>query len=219
MDGWTAVGAAGSLAAAGVAAWAAYGSRSAAREANLAAHTLARIEQDRRHAELCPQFRVSIRPLGPGVREGLLKLRVLLAGPPALVQLDQLTVKIRDDNHTRGEGQQTAGGPSGDQIKRHVWAPYRFIPGTGPDDARADETGRETVYQRELPVGEALMYQLELNQPPPWSSGTTQTEWLQQQGTVMRLAFLARNAKFGSWRLVGEIDLGSADPQAETKVP
>jgi hypothetical protein len=218
MDAWTAVGAFGSIAAAVVAAWAAYQSRSSAQEANRAANTLAHIERDRRHSELCPSFRLSSGPLGEADYHGVFRLRVLLAGPPALGQLDRLTVMIRDDVHTGGEGTLTAGGPTRDQIKRQIWGSYRFTPGTGPDDARADATGRETAYEGVLPVGEALVYQLEPNPPPPWSKWTPE-EWKRQQGTVLRLALIAERAGLGSWRLAGEVDVGDGQTQVEAHIP
>jgi hypothetical protein len=219
MDAWAAVGAVGSMGAAAVAAWAAYQSRSSAQEANRAANTLAHIERDRRHSELCPRFRVFSGPLGSADYHGVFRLRVLLVGPPALGQLDRLTVTIRDDFHTRGEGLLTAGGPTRDQIKQQIWGSYRFTPGTGPDEARADGTGRETVYSGVLPMGEALVYQLEPNPPPPWSTGTTQADWQRQQGTVLRLALLAERAELGSWRLAGEIDVGDGQSQVVADVP
>src|SRR5439155_18864018 len=77
MHGWAAVGAVGSIAAAALAALAAYQSRSSAQESNRAATTLATIERDRRHAELCPRFRVSAEPLGPGDYHSIFRLRVL----------------------------------------------------------------------------------------------------------------------------------------------
>jgi hypothetical protein len=104
MDAWAAIGVVGSVAAAAVAAWAAHQSRSAAEQSNRAANALATIERDRRHAELCPRFRMSAEPLGPGDYQGVFRLRVLLAGPLPLERLDRLTVTIRNDFHTRGEG-------------------------------------------------------------------------------------------------------------------
>lgn len=112
MDAWAAVGAIGSVAAAAVAAWAAYQSRASAQQANRAATTLARIEEDRRHAELCPRFRVLSGPIGQADYHDTFRLRLVVVGPPPLGQLDRLTVTIRDDFHTRGEGFLTAGGPS-----------------------------------------------------------------------------------------------------------
>lgn len=219
MDAWTAVGAIGSVAAAAVAACAAYQSKASAQEANRAATTLARIEEDRRHAELCPRFRVLSGPIGQADYHGTFRLRVVLVGPPALGHLDRLTVTIRDDFHTRGEGFVMAGGPTREQIKRQIWGSYRFTPGTGPDEARADETGRETIYQGMIPVGESLIYQLEPNPAPPWSTGTSQDAWRQQHGSILRLALLAKRDGVGSWRLAGELDAADGHSEIATEIP
>lgn len=219
MDVWAAVGAVGSIAAAGIAAWAAYQSRISAQEANRAANSLAQIERDRRHSELCPRFRVSCEPLGPADYQGVFRLRVQLAGPFALGWLDALTVTIRDDFHTRGEGQLTAGDPTREQIKQQIWGAYRFTPGTGPDEARAGDTGRETSYRAALPVGEGLSYQLEPNPPPPWATERTPAQWRQERGTVLRLAFQAEREELGSWRLACEIDVGDAKTSVSVDAP
>ena len=210
MNGWEATGAIGSVVAGGAASWAAFLSRSSAREANEAAKTLTRIEVDRRQSELCPRFRVSCEKPGPGDYHGVLRLRVLLVGPHALKQLDNLTLTIRDDLHRRADRSRSSIDPSREDIARQIWGPYRFTPSTGPDDARADDTGRVTPYDATLPVGEALVYQLEPNPQPSWSTGTTQQQWQQQQGTAIRLAFDAVSAEFGSWRLTCELDVGNS---------
>jgi hypothetical protein len=95
----------------------------------------------------------------------VLRLRVMLVGPPGLDRLDRLTVTIRDDHFRRGEHQQIMGGPTTEEIKAHIWGPYRFTPSTGPDDARADGIGRTTVYDAQLPIGEELPFQLEHTVP------------------------------------------------------
>jgi hypothetical protein len=218
MDVWVAVGAIGSVAAAAVAAWAAYQSRASAQQANQAASTLARIEESRRHAELCPRFRVISKPIGQADYHGAFRLLVELVGPQALEQLDRLTVTIRDDSHTRSEGSSIAGGPTQEQIEGQIWGSYRFTPDTGPGKARADATGRRTVYEGAIPVGESLVYQLEPNPPPSWSTGTSQDVWRQEQGTILRLALLAERDGVGSWRLAGELDVGDGQKQVETEI-
>lgn len=206
MDWLEAVGAVGSLAAAGVGAWAAYQARSAAAEANAAARTLAEIERDRRHAELCPRLRVTCEPLNPGGKYQ--QLRVALLGPPGLDRLDRLTVTIRNDHHRRGEGPLRLGGPTPEDLKRQIWGPYRFPPGTGPDDARADSNGRVTPYEAVLPVGEELPFQLEPTLPPSWAQGTSPQNWQRERGTILRITFDAQHATHGSWTLPAEIDVG-----------
>jgi hypothetical protein len=209
---WDAIGAVGSIAAAGVAAWAARQSRQSAQDANAAASSLVRIETDRRHSELCPYFKVTCEEWGPG--QPMARMRIQFLGPAALGHLGSLTMSIRDDDFTRAEYATYAGGPPADEIKRQIWGPYRFTPGTGPHPAHADSTGRTTPFNHELPVGEILVFQLEPTTPPLWSNGMTPEEWQRDRGTLLRLAFDAKHPEFGSWTLACEIDL--ADIRTDT---
>jgi hypothetical protein len=205
MDIWPAVQSLGALAAVAVAAWAAFQARAAARESNTAAVTLANIESQRRRNELCPRLRVTCEPWNPG--SDIVRLRVMLIGPSGLDRIDRLSVAIRNDHFRRGEGEPVhTGGPTPEEIKQHIWGPYRFRPGTGPDEARADPTGRETVYDEALPLGEELPYVLEHTTPGHWITGMTQPSWLQQRGTVVRLAVTAEHDEYGTWYLPCEID-------------
>ncbi|GII25500.1 hypothetical protein [Planosporangium mesophilum] len=216
----------GSVAAALIAAYAAFLSRSAAGRsneasatANAAAAKLAAIESQRRKSELCPRLRVICEPFNLG--SDILRLRVMLVGPPGLDRLDRLTVTIRDDHFRRGEHQQIMGGPTADEIKRHIWGPYHFMRFTGPNDARADDTGRTTVYDADLPIGEELPFQLEHTLPGHWMNSMSQEDWLRQRGTVVRIAFTAEHKEYGTWYLPCEIDTATLPvkiyvPQAES---
>jgi hypothetical protein len=203
---WAAVGAFGSVAAAGVAVWAARLSRNSAAKSNAAAESLAEIERDRRRSELTPQFRITVEPWSPGSRRTL-RLSVAFIGPPGLDRLGTLIVRIRDDHYRRGEGQQLAGGPTDDEIKAQIWGPWRFRPGTGPDNQLADKTGRVTAYGLPLPVGEELPFLLEPTTPPPWATSTSPQQWQTERGNIIRLVIAARRADHGWWTLPAEIDL------------
>jgi len=137
---------------------------------------------------------------------------VALVGPSGLDRLDRLTFTIRNDHFRRGEGpyQQRLDGPTPEQIKAHIWGPYHFTPATGPDEARADRTGRTTVYDAELPIGEELPFQLEHTIPGHWMTGMSQPDWLQQHGTVIRLALIAEHSEYGTWYLPCEIDAATS---------
>lgn len=89
---WAAVGALGTVAAAGIAAWAARQSRNAAQQAYSAAETLAAIERGRRHDELAPEFELKFAGTGGDSAN----LHVTLAGG-ALESLDEVTVTILDE--------------------------------------------------------------------------------------------------------------------------
>ncbi len=58
----------------------------------------ARLDTDRRHAELTPRFRITCGPENPGVDTTFMS--IYLAGPPELERLDKLTVVIRADPAT-----------------------------------------------------------------------------------------------------------------------
>jgi len=213
MDAWEAVGAIGSILAAGVAAWAAHQSKGAATKANEAAGALVGIERDRRHSELTPRFEVSCGLIGPGDYGGKLRLRVKLVGPPELETLDTLTVTIRDDHWRRRDETLIAGTPSLphlEEIQRQVWGPYRFTPQVGPDDARADVTGRETVYKSQIPVGEELPFQIEPTVPPSYATAWSPEAWRKDRGTVVRLALLGEKGS-DHWKLACELDTAGVD--------
>ncbi len=215
MDAWNAVGAIAAVVAAGIAAWAAVQSKSSARQSNEAATALARIENDRRHSELCPQLRISTEPSAPGVKP--LRLRIALVGPSGLDRLDSLTVTIRNDKLRRGDAA-IVGGATAEEIEAHIWGPFRFTPKTGPDKARADDKGRATHYAESLPLGEELVFQLEPTTSPGWSEGQSQESWERTVGSAIRLTLDASRANLGSWTLPCEIVVGDTG-QSSTLVP
>lgn len=220
MDIWNPIIALGGLATAVFTAWtavlarsagesaneAAGRSNSAAEQATQAATKLAEIESQRRHSELCPRLRITCQPLNSG--SDILRMQVALVGPPGLDRIDMLTVTIRNDNFLRGEDPvlEHMGGPTQEDVKRHIWGPYRFTPRVGPtNDAPADSTGRTVLYRSGLPFGEDLSFQLEHTFPGSWMR-MGQDDWLRQQGTVIRLALTAEHTEHGKWYLPCEID-------------
>ncbi|MFF7183577.1 hypothetical protein [Streptomyces sp. NPDC008121] len=88
------------LAVAVVAAVAAIGSWRAARNANGAAQALSRIEQQRLHADLTPNFRCTV--VANQARSTAM-LRVHLEGPPGLLSHHalEITTSLRNDNPHR----------------------------------------------------------------------------------------------------------------------
>jgi hypothetical protein len=162
------------------------------------------LEAGRWHVERTPQFRVTISGANPG--EEHLNLSVFLVGPPDLEGLDSMTVRIRDDYPGRAEGNLLAGGPSPDQVAAQIWGPYRFLPGSGPDNQLSDATGRVTA-TRGMPVGESLPFVLTPTSPPSWSPSR---DWWRRKlrGTVIRLQ-LECGRGVESWSLPCEVDVDS----------
>ncbi|MFJ4633712.1 hypothetical protein [Streptomyces sp. NPDC088847] len=150
------------LVAAIVAAVAAVGSWKAARNSDKAAETMSRIEQQRLHTDLTPDFRCTIVANDACSTAMLL---VHLEGPPGLLSHDtvEITVSIRNDSPHRGGGPQLAGTESPETVRAHIWGPWKFSA-----DGR-DDTGR-TVAAQQLAVGEWTRYALTPTTPPPWST-------------------------------------------------
>lgn len=173
------------LAVAVVAAVAAIGSWRAARNANGAAQTLSRIEQQRLHADLTPHFRCAI--VANQARSTAM-LRVHLEGPPGLLSHDaiEITVSVRDDNPHRGNGPQLAGTATPEQIRAHIWGPWKF------SADGCDDTGR-TVAPQELAVGEWTRYGLTPTTPPARSASSTQDWRRDYANEPVRLSITARS--------------------------
>jgi hypothetical protein len=187
-------------------------SAEAAERASAAADTLARIERDRRHTEMTPRFRVACRTINPGSDQ--VRMIVELIGPPSLDRVDELTLTIRNDYHRRGDGPRLAISPSEEEVKAHIWGPYKLARGvSGVDGALPDATGRTITYP-DLPLGEVHLFVLEPTYPARWMQGYTHAEWLRDRGTVIRFELKATHSEYGTWRLPGEVDTAGFDDDA-----
>jgi hypothetical protein len=106
---------------------AAVASAAAALFAFLASRRLAKIEQDRRHDELRPEFRISFRDVNTTAKTA--KLAIELAGPSALDRLDSIVVSFRTDGMMRDEVD-------------NVFGPVRFEHGTDDAPSRTKSAAR-----------------------------------------------------------------------------
>ncbi|MFI7246363.1 hypothetical protein [Streptomyces qinglanensis] len=184
------------LAVAVVAAVAAIGSWRAAHNANRAAQTLSRIEQQRQHADLTPHFRCTVVA---NEARSTATLRVHLEGPPGLLSHGaiEITASLRNDSPHRGDGPRLAGTPTPEEVRAHIWGPWKFSA-----DGR-DDTGR-TVAPQQLAVGEWTRYGLTPSAPPPWSATTTDYWRRDYANEPVRLSITARS-KGSEWTVPLEI--------------
>ncbi|SFE34316.1 hypothetical protein [Streptomyces mirabilis] len=121
------------------------------------ADTVARIEQDRWHAGLLPQFQITIER-AEGDRA---TLSVRLVGPLPLCHLDEVRLKVvPSDDMSRTVT--FTGGPSQEQVDAQVWGPLRFTPGADG----AGVTG-QSVAPFSLQVGTGRPFSLERRRAPP----------------------------------------------------
>jgi hypothetical protein len=188
MSSWpdpvNAVAAVASAVAAG-AAW------YAARHSNQTADSLARIERERWHSELAPEFDFTLAdPEGDRV-----KLHVLLTGPDDLRRLDEVRISIRNDDRVY-EARPGHDGPTQEELDAFVWGPYRFP--FGADGADQDGRG---VAPFPLDVGAGNLLVLERTRPGRWMTGTSREGWQRQwRDFPIRLTLICRRGD-EEWRL------------------
>ena len=174
----------------------------AARRANATADAVARIERDRWHTDLLPQFSARIE-MGEGDRA---TLSVRLVGPLPLCHLDEIRVEVAqsdDMDYTP----RLAGGPTEEQVAAQVWGPLRFVPGSDG----ADRNGH-TVVPFALTVGRGRPFALERTRSPLWWDGNDREErwrdkWL---NLPMRLVLTCRREGFEPWTVPYEVDVPEA---------
>jgi hypothetical protein len=164
-DGTTAITAVLSTITAGIALF-------AADKANKTANTVARIERERWHADLTPDFEITLREESHG--HG--RLHMYLAGPNPLRSLDEITIRVDDDDNDHTLRHPHVGGPTQEQIDAHVWGPWRFLPSS--DGAGQD--GRTVRPAVSLNVGRGHPFSMERTHHGFWMTGMTDETWQRQ---------------------------------------
>ncbi|WP_043668300.1 hypothetical protein [Streptomyces xylophagus] len=181
---------------------AAVGSWRAAHRANSTADAVGRIERDRWHADLTPQFRVTIER-GDGDRA---TLNVHLAGPLPLSHLDEVQVEIKqsdDMDYTPT----LPGAATSEQVAAQVWGPYRFVPHVNEADANG-----QVMPGFPLRVGAGQPRALERTRAPLWWDGNDREarwrdKWLNKP---MRLVLICRRDDFAPWEVPYDLDVPEA---------
>ena len=135
-----------------------------------------------------------------------LRLKVTLVGPPGLDRVDFMMVSILDDSLDRLANAAEAG-PSLEEFLDQIWGPLRFLPGSGPDHARADTDARTFRHTRGLATGVSTTCLMEQTKPPPWLNWNG-TRWRENVGTVLFLSITMHHDGHGTWKLPAELDIG-----------
>lgn len=181
---------------------AAFGAWRAAHRSAETADAVARIEQDRWHADLLPQFEITIdRHEGDRAT-----LNVHLVGPVPLCQLDEINIEIvQSDDMSRVAT--LPGEPTQEQLDAQVWGPMRFTYGANG----ADRDGK-SVAPFFLAVGKGHPFSIERTRPPHWQQGGDRgarwrDQWLNKP---MRLVLTCRKEGFKSWVVPCKVDVPEA---------
>ncbi|GGT13203.1 hypothetical protein GCM10010271_15170 [Streptomyces kurssanovii] len=199
--------------AAALSALAALGSWKAARRANATsaraqatgerayevAELVARIERDRWHADLLPQFRIALeRETGDRAT-----LSVRLVGPLPLCHLDEIRIAVvASDDYVRAA--RLPGGPSQDELDAQVWGPFRFTHGADGADVNG-----QTVEPFSLQVGAGRPFSMERTRPPHWQEGQERdAHWRNQwTNTPIRLIATCTREGFKPWVVPCEVEV------------
>jgi hypothetical protein len=192
-------GAIASFSTAGLSVVAAFGAWRAAHRSAETADAVARIEQDRWHADLLPQFDITFGPF-EGDRA---TLSVHLQGPVPLCQLDEIRIEIvQSDDMSRVVT--LPGGPTQEQVDAQVWGPIRFTHG-----ADGAPVGGNTVAPFALAVGKGQPFSVERTGPPHWQQGDDRVErWRSQWlNKPMRLVITCRKEGFKPWVVPYRVDV------------
>lgn len=173
---WAAIGAVGSVAAAGVAAWAAHQSRASAEQANAAAGTLAVIEEGRRHDELTPVFEITCTAESAAANSAT--LRVILASG-GVERLDEVTITIQDETGSDHWARGLPDGVTQEEAEAFVWGQWEFNTGASAQ-VDSNRTTRPRSYS--LVTGKNWdVLSLRRTRPGRWMDGTSPQEWHRQQ--------------------------------------
>ncbi|MDX2757930.1 hypothetical protein [Streptomyces europaeiscabiei] len=184
---------------AALSAVAAAGAWRAAHRSTTTATTVARIEQDRWHAELMPQFDITIER-GEGDRA---TLSVRLDGPLPLRRLDEIRIEIAQSDDMSYTAR-TPGPPTQDELDAQVWGPFQFTHGADGADASG-----KTVAPFALEVGKGRPFSIGRTRPPYWQLGDDRDarwrdQWLNKP---MRLVLTCRREGFTLWTVPQEVEV------------
>jgi hypothetical protein len=171
----------------------------AAHRSAATADALARIERDRWHAELTPEFDVAIER-GEGDRA---TLTVRLTGPIPLKHLDEIVLRVvssDDMDHTRT----LPGGPTREELDAQTWGPCRFSRGADG----ADDNG-QTVAPFSLQVNQGRPFSIEKTRPPRWQTAHDaesrwRSEWFHKP---MRLVITCKREGFDPWTVPRDVEV------------
>jgi hypothetical protein len=200
---WAAVGAAGTVVAAAIAAWAARQSHDAAVQANAAAESLASIERGRRHDEIAPVFDVTFTETGGDDAS----LRVTLTGG-GLESLDEVTFTILDEAGKEHWSGRLPPRVTQEEAEAFVWGPWEFNTNASVQIATS-RVSQTRAYSRVTGKNWDLL-PLQRTRPGHWMTSYTQQQWQgDYEGHPVRLLITCRREGYEPWTLLQEVPTGA----------
>jgi len=188
-------------AAAVAAAIAALGSWKAAGKANKTAGLMARIEQNRHHQELKPDFDITLTVRDTA--EDWADLHIALK-PGTLIDLDEVILTILDETD---KDHWTNGLPDGvtqEEAELFVWGPWQFNTGASAQIV-SNRATRPRAYS--LTTGKNWdVFTMTRTLPGRWMSSFSQANWkMQHEDQPLRLLITCRQAGHDPWIIPREV--------------
>lgn len=210
---WAAVGALGTVVAAGIAAWAARQSHDAAVQANAAAGSLAAIERGRRHDELAPVFDLKFAE----TRGDHASLRVTFTGG-GLESLDEVVFTILDEAGKDHWSGRLPGKLTQEEAEAFVWGPWEFNTGASVQIA-TNRVSQARPYS--LVTGKNWdLLPLLRTRPGHWMSTYSQQQRQEEyQDHPIRLRITCRRKDYEPWILLREVTTCRVRAIASNRMP
>jgi hypothetical protein len=200
---WAAVGAAGTVVAAAIAAWAARQSHDAAVQSNAAAESLASIERGRRHDEIAPVFDLKFAETGGDDAS----LRVTLAGG-GLERLDEVTFTILDEAGKEHWSGRLPPRLTQEEAEAFVWGPWEFNTNASVQIA-TNRMSQTRAYSRVTGKNWDLL-PVSRTRPGQWMSTYSQQQWQDDyEDHPIRLLITCRREGYEPWTLLHEVATGA----------
>ena len=166
-----------------------------------AANILSQIERQRRRAKLTPQFEITCTVHASAA--GHADLRVILRGPDTLDELDEVAIGILDERWQDHGSRLTRGGPSADDIAKHIWGAWEFNTGASAQVAdNPDHCASVLLPDERQRLG--LLFAGARTSPPYWASMTQQQSLRRTDGRPLRLVICCRLDDY-MWELTYDV--------------
>lgn len=182
-----------------VSAVAAIGSWRTAIRANKTAGSVARIETARRHAELTPEFKVTLTRTGNSNDEAYLDVK-LIHGPSAI---DEVVISILDET---GQDHWARGLPA--NLSQHdadlfIWGPWEFNIGAREQVENYRSTKPRPYSQLNGKNWDHL--HMVRTRAGAWMAGHTNDQWQAEHSGPLRLKFTCKIAGHEPWYVLYEV--------------
>lgn len=172
------------------------------REAATATAGLTAIERERQHAELAPEFKITLTEGWQGIPYNG-QLDVGLVGPVGLDYLDEVTIRILDEAGVDHWGRGLPTGVGEAEAARFIWGPWQFNVGAS-EDVSDNRTTKPRPYSR-VNGKNWNRFSLVHTTPGHWMGAMDAERWQKEQPGPLRLSITCCRHPYEPWIVLHEI--------------